>query len=270
MEIDPYIDFQICAVRSVDGAGWVIVEIVGEIETIQADLVAMSLVPDSRRQITSGARRANAPSVERLSTDDAFDYIHGTGWTYDERARCWRAPDEAMIPPSIEPSAHPFAVTFHPPDAGWMDTTFTAGQQSVVFALSNVFDPLPSLVTWLEQVAAGENRRFTCDLEGHELAFDLWPHPHGLRVIVAHIDGIGRTEEIDAVIPRDEFVRSFYGALISFWESPDLVDHWREWASYTEAQGVEVDERDYELHPYDLRSRILDRLLAMNAGPHIR
>ena len=251
-----------CAVKRADAEGWTIVLIPEGAETAQGGLPAKSLLPDSRVELRRGSSQGVLDSIELLPFEGALDIVLGTGWAYDHEAQCWRAPNEPASPPSIGPLVDHLGVTFQAPDAGWLDTRFAAGAQSFECALSNVFDPLEAIVSWLERVAAGENERFCCDIEGSEIAFDLWPHARGLHLVIAHNTIVGRKEGINVVIPRESFVRSFYGALISFWEGPALVDNWREWASYTEAEGIEVDERDYELHPYPLRSPVLDRVVA--------
>lgn len=75
-----------------------------------------------------------------------------------------------------------------------------------------------------------------------------------------------RTDLTDVVMPREAFIRSICRPLVTFWESPALVDNWRQWADDTEEEGIEVDENGYRLHPYPLRSPVLDRFLSGSAA----
>ena len=54
----------------------------------------------------------------------------------------------------VEPPV-PISVDFIRCEVGWIDFRITAGNQSVVVKASEVFDPFPDLLAWLEAMAVG-------------------------------------------------------------------------------------------------------------------
>jgi len=259
---DKSVAFWIYAAARANGQGWSIVQFLGDCEPVDKDFAGLSLLPDGRIRISRGTTSLFHEPIEILDVLDAFGCTCGTGWSYDYRAECWHAPDEALAPPPPGPDVDQIDTVFQPPNAGWIGVRLAAGEQSSEFHLTNLDDRLPDLVLWLEQVAAGLSPRFCYEIEGSEIEFHLWPQGEQLQLLIAHNTRIGRYEEVNVVIPRAALVRSIYLPLITYWESTAFIDNWQEWAGYTEAEGVEVDERGYELRPYELRSPALDRFLS--------
>ncbi|WCM25741.1 hypothetical protein NDN01_17075 [Sphingomonas sp. QA11] len=256
-----WVGYRIYAAMRSNGEGWSFVRFLGECEPIDQDLAALSLLPDTRIEISRGVTSLTHEPLEILDFGDAFELACGTGWSHDYRAECWRAPDEALVRPPPGPDVEQVDVVFQQPYAGGISVRFTAGGQSFESQLTNLDDRLPALVRWLEQVAAGTSQRFCYDIEGSEIEFHLWPHGESRHLLIAHNTRIGRYEEINVAIPREALVRSIYLPLITYWESPAFIDNWREWATYAEAEDIEVDEHEYELCPYELRSPVLDHFL---------
>ena len=66
----------------------------------------------------------------------------------------------------------PISVEFLECDCGWIFFSVKAGTQSIKVSASQVFDPFPDLLSWLEALSVGvQECAFTMDEEGHELVF---------------------------------------------------------------------------------------------------
>jgi hypothetical protein len=146
----------------VDGEGWSFVHALDSCTTLDEDLAERALLPGTRIEVTRGGTSEQHAPLEILPLDEAFHYACGRGWSYDYRAACWRAPDEALLPPAPGPHVERLEVAFQPPEWGWIDVRFTAG--SVSFEQP----PTCGIACRTRRMAgAGLGRRCSAILVGH-------------------------------------------------------------------------------------------------------
>lgn len=114
-------------------------------------------------------------------------------------------------------------VIFQECDAGWIFFSVAAGSQSVDCRASEVFDPFPKLVAWLEAIAGGtQASSFIVDEEGREKEFKaLGGHGGSLRLRIEDRDT--HNVLLEAVVDRRQCVGEFYHTLRAFAESPAYV-----------------------------------------------
>lgn len=187
------------------------------------------------------------------------------GWAYDVAALCWRAPDEPLtVPfPGVPAPVPSLDIAFSLPEAGWLPVTITAGGRTATFDASDVYDPFPDLLLWLERLADGRFPRLCIDGEDIFIEFHVFPHRGESVRFAVTIDmtAIGEPPpvlEIDVVIDRRVLLSSIYRPFIAFWESQALADNADEWRF---AAGEE-DHYAEDNRPYSLRSRLIDSILA--------
>lgn len=161
-------------------------------------------------------------------------YVRSWGWTYDKEAECWRAPGEMVCEPAGVPDrAESFAVRSGAPKAGWWPIAISAGTATVEISASNVHDPIPSLLTWLERLVSGNAARVLVDEEGDQTEILVCPKERGLvRFVVFHY---GDTDEkrIDVLLRLRDVVVQFYAALQELAKDEDLFK--KEWVFHLDA-----------------------------------
>jgi len=119
----------------------------------------------------------------------------------------------------------PVAVHFLSCEVGWIKFCVKAGTQSVNIHASDVFDPFPDLLAWLEAVAVNvQECAFIIDEEGYELEFRI------KRIEeddVFTISGWGepgaKRDYLSASVDRLQLVRAFYDGIRQFSISPTYV-----------------------------------------------
>ena len=114
-------------------------------------------------------------------------------------------------------------VTFKECDAGWIFFSVAAGSQSVDCRASEVFDPFPKLIAWLEALASGTQAcSFTMYEEGPEKQFTALGGDGGsLRLRIEDADTSNVL--LEAAVNRRQCVGEFYHNLRAFAESPGYV-----------------------------------------------
>lgn len=221
-------------------------------------------------EVGRGGRR-----VGYVSSDEG-ERAKGLGWCFDEQSDCWRAPDEPLIPPPGAPvTVDSVAATFMPPESGWIRTTVKAGEQSVEFEISNVYDPVIDIVQWLEKVLDGGYPRLMMNMEGWFCEFHIFPADAGggdeVRYVVVEMN-CGRKIALDIRINRTALLAGLYHSLVSYWESDAFAQEWREWDFISRYDiDPECDDPDAEvlqvlMSPYPIRSAKLDAALRAASG----
>jgi hypothetical protein len=216
-------------------------------------------------EVGRGGRR-----VGYVSSDDG-ESAKGWGWCFDEQGDCWRAPDEALIPPPGAPvTVDSVAATFMPPRSGWIRTTLKAGEQSVEFEISNVYDPVIDIVQWLEKLLDGGHPRLMMNMEGWFCEFHIFPADAGdeeeVRFVVVEMN-YGRKIALDIRINRTALLAGLYNTLVSYWESDAFAQEWDEWDYMPLYEDdPECDDPDAEgirvfTSPYSIRSAKIDAAL---------
>lgn len=120
-------------------------------------------------------------------------------------------------------------VIFKECDAGWIRFTVSAGSQSVDCWGSEVFDPFPKLIAWLEAIAGGTQAcSFIMYEEGPEKEFKALAGDSGsLRLMIE--DTALNKVLLEAVVDRRQCVCEFYNNLRAFAKSPAYVpEQWED------------------------------------------
>jgi hypothetical protein len=228
---DRYVCFLVVAYQLAGSDGWCLAETAMSLEEFHAALMREGKAVAALRQISGGLRREGfqAPGLGLL-------FIHNWGWTFDERADCWRAPGENILPPlSRSERVDSVRIEFGRPDCGWLPILIAAGNQEISFRASEVYCPFPSILDWFEKLIEGEYGRIVADLEGREAEFFSFATADPARArIVATLSRSPDTDEyrktcLDIDIDSRLFARTFYASLRAYAESP-LFD-FTEWAA---------------------------------------
>lgn len=143
-----------------------------------------------------------------------------------ERKMMFRPPGYAMrfsVPDTSTPSVR-VGIHFEDDDYGWVILRITLGEQNIEIDLSDVYDPFPSLLEWLQAISMNDMPiGFEIDEEGTEKA--LIAHAFDAdRLLVAVLDKWDRTEFGAAVVDRDTFLAAFRTELNDFLRDPDRFD----------------------------------------------
>jgi hypothetical protein len=210
------------------------------------------------REVSSGAKRLNPGEEFKPDTSDLW-FLQGMGWGYDNAAQCWRAPGEPITPlPGTPAETTGLTVEYKMPEYGWLPIRISAGAQRVEFSASVVYDPLPALIRWLEDLAAGSFPRLAMDLEGSETEWMVWPAADADQVRFAvsfsgNATKDGRREiQIDVLTGRRGIVEAIYPPLMDLYGTDEFVTRW---------YGPEDDDPPPQPPPI-LRSETIDRYLA--------
>lgn len=129
-------------------------------------------------------------------------------------------PDAVCVIPTIR-------LTQEPADYGWITLEIGLGDQTAIVMLSDVYDPLPTLLDWLQAVAAGDLPIGTIiDEEGPETMLVA----HGLdddRLIVAVLDRGEEATRAAALVRRAAFLAAWRAELSRFLRDEMDPDRWR-------------------------------------------
>jgi hypothetical protein len=101
---------------------------------------------------------------------------------------------------------------------------------------SNVEDPVPSLLAWLERLVSGNAARVLVDEEGDQTEILVYPKEQGLvRFVVFHY---GDTDEkrIDVLLTLRNVVVQFYAALQELARDETLFK--KEWVFHVDPESV--------------------------------
>jgi hypothetical protein len=110
--------------------------------------------------------------------------------------------------------AESFVVRSGTPNAGWWPIAVTADDVTADISASNVNDPVPRLLAWLEQIVKGRAARVLIDEEGEQTEIMAYPKDEGLvRLIVFRYDEIDDEKRIDVLLRLRDVVVQFYAAV---------------------------------------------------------
>lgn len=171
----------------------------------------------------------------------------------------------------------PLSVRFSLPQAGWVNVEVPPLHEGWEIRCSEVFDPMPDLLEWLEKIAAGSPAAtWSIDEEGFysQLHFVGIPHsPSDPDTYLLHIqtncNGLLRIRGVK--VERRVLVASFYRGLRTMAEDPAYSP--REWDIHPEFERFDdMDEEEYDeayrAHPYSgtpihtLRSKSIEDYIA--------
>jgi hypothetical protein len=130
--------------------------------------------------------------------------------------------------PDPEAITSPVSVSLsqRPDDYGWIDLTLTFGGDTVRILLSEAFDPLLMLLTFLQTV---RDRDIPIGIHLNEERADTYLVAHAFgkdRLLVAVIDRDEDTERVAAIVDREAFVDAFRNAFVRFLSSEFDAARW--------------------------------------------
>lgn len=143
-------------------------------------------------------------------------------------------------------------IRFHDCDAGWIRMDVGHGDFTMTINLSHVYEPLPSMLAWLESVVIGvEDSSFEIDEEGSSVKFVSSYRGDGvvrLKVVPSY-----EGEALDIEIPRRQLISAIYCSFVEFSESPEYKPS--EWERRTLADALR--ERG-EISPLQWMEAVVD------------
>ncbi len=108
-------------------------------------------------------------------------------------------------------------VKFHQAEAGWIDFTITAKEQSFNGVFSYVFDPILDFKYWLEAIATGVQQcSFSFNPEGTEVKFDFNRISWEKEIFTISEYENDKNIAFQAIVKRKQLVKAFYLALYNF------------------------------------------------------
>jgi hypothetical protein len=106
-----------------------------------------------------------------------------------------------------------FIVYTGSPSAGWWPIIVSADGAIVEIWASNVYDPLPNLLAWLERLVSNGAARVLIDEEGMQKEFLVYPKEQELvRLIVLHHFDMVETR-LDVMLNLRDLVGQLYAAI---------------------------------------------------------
>jgi hypothetical protein len=121
-----YVGYKIVAVRFAGESRRQLVATDKPVLEFGNDLMAKWRIKADIREVTGGAVRVE-PGAEFDPNKIEYHGVEGVGWTWDEIAASWRAPEENITPPASVPVvANEIQVEFGTPDAGWLRVQIAA------------------------------------------------------------------------------------------------------------------------------------------------
>ncbi len=121
-------------------------------------------------------------------------------------------------------------IRFHGCKAGWIDFTIAVGRQTAKISASNLWDPFPDMICWLERIAAGRRHSlFAIDEEGVTAQFVATAEARDSLRLVVRDPERDVPPQIEAVVDRRQFVTAIYTGFVRFAKSKRYVEE--EWAA---------------------------------------
>ena len=259
---------RLLAVRVVGRDGWHLEQSTEDADGFRVVLAQRGMAVAELGEIEHWTLRA--PADEPFTPSNRFhDSAYRAGWGHDAALDCWHAPherDRRFPGPTV--AVERLDVTYALPDVGWIDTTIRAGERVIEFSMSEVFDPVPGLLDWLEQLAEGNFGRVSMDVEGWYVDFHCFPEGNRVRFIVEE-GWDGRSMTLDILIDRIALLAGLYCPLVTLWESDAFACahmHWKFASAERDAWDAEweylTDENDpVRFTPTPIRSPRIDAVL---------
>ena len=121
----------------------------------------------------------------------------------------------------------PIKVTYHETKFTGIPVTITSGVQTFKFFFVALWNPIPDLLQWLEQIAAGA---FKCTLsfdeEGPQTELNFYQTDGMARLVIERCDSYG-SACLESWVDPLQLVDAFYNGLIAYMHSPLYVhDEW--------------------------------------------
>jgi hypothetical protein len=236
--------------KSLDG--WRIYEWPKTYEAVISELTSDQSVIDVRI-ITEGfscRRDEDGNPVIRSGSAEltAYDF----GWAYDPSSNLFRAPGELLKQPSGGTAiAKKCNVKITGPQNGWASLCLAVNEAEYLIHCSDVFDPFPELIRWLENIASKKSSRILINEEGCYSGLSSYNVDVCTIRLVVHSYCKYIAMEIDCLIGRMFFVKQLYDAIQSFSQNRE-VSH-KGW-SFHEYNNCKIDYRN-------LRSRYIEKFL---------
>jgi len=226
---DDFIGYAIVAIKLCGRPGWQIAKTFIALDEYVTDLIKGGSRVQEARLITKGSMRSNlAENVEGMGFGCVFAaMMHG--WAWDYISDCWRAPQEQTSPPNSTPlQVRKFEVSIAKPSAGWLPITIRTERDSLYVTGSSVFDPVPSIIDWLEGIVYNKYSRVHIDMEGSFCDFHAFGYDDmKIRFVCISdlVDGVRVEGEgdnpfnvvLDIIVSKYELIESFYTSLGIFW-----------------------------------------------------
>lgn len=260
------------AARIGERDGWQLEESLEDADGFRAELVRRGLSVDEIVEIAE-IGCWGAPYPKNGEPFKPTNYFHNTayraGWGYDVPAGCWRAPHEHSLRfPGPTTDVDRLDVTYALPDVGWLDTAVKAGGHGIEFSMSDVYNPVPSFLLWLERLADGVLGTLFMDIEGWSVHFHCFAEDDRVRFVVEEGD-YDRSVMLDVRIGRIALLAGLYCPLVMLWESDAFArayEHWDfpsvERDAWDAAWESLADGEDPErLTPTPIRSARIDEVL---------
>ena len=135
---------------------------------------------------------------------------------------------QAPAVPDFDVTLKKIEVDFYEVTAGWIFFHLIVGENIFDSVFSAVFDPLPELKDWLEDIALGkEHTSFSYDPEGKQYRFDYEYHQSDkVTFTISEAFGDGNVV-MKANASRNQLVHAFYIGFLSFANSAKF--HSEEW-----------------------------------------
>ena len=222
---DPY---TLIAYRSKDNPKW---ELAGEFITLQeVEILYKQKFQENLEicKIIEGGwvLKTHHEYVKSRFLWDAF----GRGWSFDVKSGSWIKPTEPFTEPKYLPlTSTEFKISVDEHKHGWLGLIFTLGELTIKMSWSDVFDPLPRLITWLENIVQGESSRIWIDEEGryHELIAYIKNNGQ-VRLIINYYSPsweMADGNQIHAILPQKLVVGQFYD-ILTWVNKPEEFSKW--------------------------------------------
>jgi hypothetical protein len=120
----------------------------------------------------------------------------------------------------MDTKVHCISIEFADCDAGWIHFTVKAGTHEVQIRASEVFDPFPSLIAWLESIAVGvQECSFEMEEEGPEKRFEYKKYAYQRLSRFRLTDNYQKTH-LESLVEPKQLVSVFYEGIKIFATSP--------------------------------------------------
>ena len=208
--------------------GWTIEADPREADAFLAAHLEFEPAPEEHRIICEGL----AVYLPHLRCHDDYALLaeaRRLGWQFDEEELVWWEPGRVRPPPDTAPVPMTgLAVSYTVPKSGNIGVCVEGGGQKIRFTMGAVFDPLPGLLWWLDQVLEGGYPRLCIELEGEFLTLTAYPgHGTTVRAVIRFQTPRPHDGMVDVLVERRALVAAFYGPLRDIWDDEDFTERKR-------------------------------------------